>query len=292
MLLDAWVRTGRDRSVEKRKVMETSVAEAQVIDTHLYPYTVTGILSTSELTLGSYLHFLHIPLTGQLMSLNQCFWLNVSKNWSPDHSTLKISCQVALIKMMSPVGKRLTPMIAIAMQGLLFEIGCLCFGSNVLGRSVGSVLMSFWSFFQSFLIYVLLLGGSLFQMADFFSEKVGIDLYTAMTWAVLAKAGVAILVSVLSHVLSRPLIEQYGSWIQKLEANLRPKKSLCSRWRRFFRSPIFYSMAMATVYLYYTVESTELFMRQALFYCCWIVAISYSLDFVQAKVRFAVKGVE
>lgn len=248
-----------------------------------FPCTIMGILSAAELTLGSFLHLFHIPFTGQLMSLNQCFWLNVSKNWSSDHSALKISFQVAALKMMSPVGKKLTPMIAILMQGALFDLGCLCFGSNFLGRLAGSILMSFWSFLQPFFIYVLLMGTSLFKIIDFFSDKLGVDVLAAFVVMILAKTGLAILVSVLAHVLSRSLIERYGAWLQRLEAGIKPQKPFKSRLKRFVRSPFLYSTVIVIVYLYCTVESTERFLRDALFYVCWMITVTYLLDLVQLR---------
>ncbi len=208
------------------------------------------------------------------MSLNQCFWLNVSKNGSPESSAMKISFQAAAIKMMSPVGKKLTPMIAISVQGILFEMGYNCFGSLV-----GSILMSFWSFLQPLLIYSVLLGPALLPMIAFYSEKTGLDLYAVLFILVLFKVMSAVLVSLLAKFLSKPIIEQYGSWILKLESHLIPK-----RQTNILKSPLIYSAALIAIYLYFTSESFELFIRHLLFYVCWMVAVNYLWGLIQKVV--------
>lgn len=241
-----------------------------------YPYTITGILAASELSLGSYLHLFHVPFTGQLMSLNQCFWLNVSKNWAPTTSTMQISLQVAAIKLMSPVGKRITPMMAISIQGLLFEMGY-----RSCGRLLGSIFLSLWSLLQPCLVYFLFFGNSLFTMTSFFSEKLGLDLYSAIAFIACVKIALASTVCLLAKTLSKPVIERYGAWIQKLETTLQPKK----KSKSLFRSPLFYSLSIVAIYLYLTMGFTESFVKEFLFSACWIIFANYIFNLIQATLK-------
>lgn len=102
-------------------------------------------LSLSEVGLGSIMHALHIPFTGTLLSLNQIFLLTRSLSQvslkSRTFSPFSISASAALIKCLTPIGKKLTPMLAICMQGMLYNLGILCFGNTLLGRLIGGVAL-------------------------------------------------------------------------------------------------------------------------------------------------------
>lgn len=116
------------------------------------------VLATTELGLGSVLHALHIPFSGQFLSLNQLFCLNSALRSIPNdkHACTWISLIAASLKSVSPVGKKLTPMLAIAMQGALFNAGALAGG--VFGRLLGATLMALWGFVQPVLVYTLIFG--------------------------------------------------------------------------------------------------------------------------------------
>jgi hypothetical protein len=74
-----------------------------------------------------------------------------------------ISFVAAALKSLSPAGKKLTPMLAIGMQGLLFNVGILLFGHTTLGRIVGAGLGSFWGFLQPMILYYCIFGEMLVQ---------------------------------------------------------------------------------------------------------------------------------
>src|SRR3989344_4245633 len=136
-----------------------------------------AILSAVEVGLGSVLHAFHIPLAGQLLSLNQIFLLTRSShaifpNSASRTAPFTISCVAALLKALSPAGKKLTPMIAIAMQGGLFSSGLLLLGANPLGFLFGATLSGLWAFLQPALILLLIFGSTLVDSAKYFLEKV------------------------------------------------------------------------------------------------------------------------
>ena len=133
-------------------------------------------LSLMEIGLGSFLHSFHIPFSGFLLSLNQCFILNrallhsqASLPPSP-FLPMAISTTAAIMKTLSPFGKKFTPMLALSMQGLLFNLGALIFGKNFLGRCIGSLLLSLWPMIQPALIYGIIYGSILLNMIDFYNQ--------------------------------------------------------------------------------------------------------------------------
>ena len=111
------------------------------------------------------------------MSLNQGLILARACHKSKDQSwSVKtpsgISNVSAVLKSLSPAGKKLTPMLAISAQGNLFGLGLLLFGNNFIGLSIGMLMLSLWAFIQPLLIYLLLFGKNLVFMAEYFIEKI------------------------------------------------------------------------------------------------------------------------
>ncbi len=133
--------------------------------------------SLVEVGLGSFLHAMHIPFSGHALSLNQGLILTQACQKAESRkdaitATNGISIITAILKSLSPMGKRLTPMLAISMQGFLFSIGVFIFGNNILGMVLGISLLSLWSFAQPLLFAYLFFGEKLF----FAVEKLWLDI--------------------------------------------------------------------------------------------------------------------
>lgn len=125
--------------------------------------TDAACLAGVELGLGSFLHAFHIPLAGHFLALNQGFFLtrSVRHAGSGAHYAklpLSISTTAAVFKAFSPVGKILTPMLAIVGQGFFFSAGVYLFGVNVAGIILGMTLLAAWTFLQPILMYYLFFG--------------------------------------------------------------------------------------------------------------------------------------
>ncbi|MBY0553115.1 hypothetical protein K2P97_01215 [bacterium] len=134
-------------------------------------------LSITEITLGSLGHGLKIPLTGQLLSLNQlAFMLNVvNKEKLPKSSAFEISGIAAILKSFSPAGQKLGPMLSIAMQGFLFWLGTAIFGLNIVGQIIGAVALSLWAFIQPFVTLFMIYGFDLAKLIEFYSKRISDD---------------------------------------------------------------------------------------------------------------------
>jgi hypothetical protein len=122
-----------------------------------------GTLGLAEVGLGSLLHGMKVPLTGTFLSLNQALFLTrvVKLNrgcgdarWLP----MRVSSVTALLKSLSPAGKKLLPMLAISAQGLLFSIGTTILGPNIFGVTLGAALLAIWGVFQPLAILLFVYG--------------------------------------------------------------------------------------------------------------------------------------
>jgi hypothetical protein len=153
------------------QIATTSCQKAKCSDEQIGIHATA--LGLTEVGIGSVMHAFHIPFAGHLLSLNQIFILTHSlcktTSTSRTFSPFSISTTAALIKCSAPIGKKLTPMLAICMQGSLYNIGILCFGNSLLGRWMGGMLSSMWGFFQPLLLYWLFFGSAFFQATTTFT---------------------------------------------------------------------------------------------------------------------------
>lgn len=118
-----------------------------------------AILALSEMGLGGFLHALKVPFTGTILCANQIFLLSkASLEGAAKWETGSISVIGALLKSLSPIGKKITPMIALFMQGALYNVALLLFGNNVIGRLAGALLAMLWSILQPLFFYYILYG--------------------------------------------------------------------------------------------------------------------------------------
>lgn len=134
-------------------------------------------LSLTEICIGSIGHGFKIPLTGQVLSLNQlAFLLNaVNRDHLPRSSVFEISSIAAILKSFSPAGQKLGPMLSIAMQGFLFWVGTTAFGLQIFGQIVGAVLLSLWAFIQPFITLFIIYGTDLIVITGHYAERLRDD---------------------------------------------------------------------------------------------------------------------
>jgi hypothetical protein len=144
-------------------------------------------LSLIEIGLGSLLHGAKIPLSGQILSINQMALLGrASFKEKSKRIALDISLVSTCLKSLSPAGKKLTPMLAISMQGMLYSIGLIIFGVNYLGLFFSILLSASWAFIQPLIILFILFGTTLQDVTNFFIKEfrflpIGFEKYLIVT---------------------------------------------------------------------------------------------------------------
>ena len=238
-------------------------------------------LSLMEVGFGSFLHALRMPFSGFLLALNQCFVLNRAVLHASYSSTwlflpMTISNIAAIIKTLSPYGKKFTPMLAISMQGLLFNVGILFFGKNLLGRCIGSVLLSLWPMIQPALIYGIIYGSIFFKMRIYYSQMLAkLPWFDDLALQIIVAAYIglhiffSLAICLLTYFLPGRLLDSYDRYIMSYSfSHLKPLieptqntflKKLRGVWKDF-TSPIFlFSLILSTFFLYATLHSLESF---------------------------------
>ena len=132
----------------------------------------SAALSFIEIGLGSLLHTFNIPFSGHLLSINQIAFLSRSSFKCKNKKvSLQISLVASILKSLSPAGKKLTPMLAIAAQGLLYYLGLNMAGINSIGLLLAIVLSSLWAFVQPILFIYLLFGKTSIDVTQHFLQE-------------------------------------------------------------------------------------------------------------------------
>jgi hypothetical protein len=228
-----------------------------------------ALLSLIEMGLGSILHSYKVPLSGHFLSLNQIFILSHT-TWMTKfkHVGLHISLATAALKSLSPAGKRLTPMLAITAQGMLFSLGVILLGVNLAGMLLGGLLSCLWAFVQPVLFIYLLYGQTSIDVATYFLKEINkfttIDL-NILAWAVAIFIGAKIILALslvtLSRFISVESVEKYEQ-IMIEKAALKKKKEVNPNLSPFLLTlkdlahPLFIISTILTGVFFYFAEAS------------------------------------
>jgi hypothetical protein len=242
--------------------------DALAAGNHAFVARHAALLTLVEVGLGSLIHGLNVPLGGQLLSCNQGFLLCRAVKAAPVEERSRmlgstVSNVAALLKSLSPAGKKLTPMLAISAQGLLFSLGCIILGANFWGAILGITLMSLWAFLQPLLIAYLLFGNLLIQAF----EKLFESMTKVFPFLTLQNFGVFLLLFVVAKIFvcwalcivayfgNEKKIDSYMERLQKLGAtHTKPRKAEKSFFS-YFLQPLFLISFAVTLSFFYLSEA-------------------------------------
>lgn len=255
-------------------------------------------LSLMEVGLGSFLHAFHIPFSGFLLSLNQCFVLNRALILPQATSSsvslflpITISNTAAIIKTLSPYGKKFTPMLAISIQGLLFNIGIILFGKNLFGRCIGSLLLSLWPMIQPVLIYGIIYGSIILNMSVYYNQMIAkLPWVSVMTLQILVVGYIFIHmflslgICLLTHLLPARVLDSYDRYIVSYSSlkslTVSTKMTFLQKLRgvgKDFLSPIFIlSLILSGFFFYATLHSFGAFF----FFFFRLIAVAFLTFFL------------
>lgn len=128
------------------------------------------IWAAAEIVLGSFLHNLRVPFSGNLLTaIALVILISVSYKWRDRGLFWRAGVICALMKTMSPSAIIFGPVIAIIMESLFLEASVRLFGRTYLGFIAGSMLAMSWNLFQKVFNMIIFYGGKL------------VDIYASIT---------------------------------------------------------------------------------------------------------------
>lgn len=123
------------------------------------------IWAASEIVLGSFLHNLNIPFSGNILTaIALILLIAVSYFWREKGLFWRAGIICAIMKTMSPSAVIFGPMVAIISEALLLEFSVRLFGRTILGFVLGSMLAMSWNLFQKIINYIIFYGFSVVEV--------------------------------------------------------------------------------------------------------------------------------
>ncbi len=123
------------------------------------------IWAASEIVLGSFLHNLSIPFSGNILAaIGIIILISVSYIWNEKGLFWRAGVICAVMKTLSPSAVIFGPMIAIFSESLLLELTTRIFGKTILGFVTGAMLAISWNLFQKILNFILFYGFNIVEL--------------------------------------------------------------------------------------------------------------------------------
>jgi len=212
-------------------------------------------------------------MAGQFLSLNQGILLVFASRHGDVHPC-RVSIIASLLKSLSPAGKRLTPMLAISVQGLLFSVG-LFLGRNALGIAVGMALLSVWAFAQPLLLAHLIFGQALWAAIEKLWGELATFLSLPVEWGIRIILAAVVLKALLAVGLGLaawwggPAFEtRYSNKLKSLPRIAPKAKSNLSPWKGALKdllSPWFVlSLVLSGIYFWFSGKEIWLYLLRPL----------------------------
>ncbi len=124
------------------------------------------IWASSEIVLGSFLHNLRVPFSGNILTaIGIIILISASYKWNDRGLFWRAGVICALLKTLSPSAVIFGPFIAILSEAVLLELSVRAFGRTIPGIIIGAILAMSWN-----LIY------KVFKMILFYGNNI-IDVY-------------------------------------------------------------------------------------------------------------------
>lgn len=123
------------------------------------------IWASSEIILGSFLHNLRVPFSGNILTaIALVILISASYKWKENGLFWRAGVICALLKTMSPSAVIFGPMIAIFSESVLLEISVRFLGRSIPGFILGSVLAMSWNLFQKIFNFIIFYGYNIVEV--------------------------------------------------------------------------------------------------------------------------------
>lgn len=120
------------------------------------------IWAASEIVLGSFLHNLKVPFSGNVLTaIGIIILISMSFKWTERGLFWRSGLICALLKTMSPSAVIFGPMVAIISESLLLEFFIRLSGRTYAGYLLGAMAAMSWNLFQKIINYVIFYGANI-----------------------------------------------------------------------------------------------------------------------------------
>jgi nucleoside-triphosphatase THEP1 len=123
------------------------------------------IWAASEIVLGSFLHNLRVPFSGNILTaIGIIILISISYTWSEKGLFWRAGLICAIMKTMSPSAIIFGPMIAIMAESLLLELFTRVLGRTYAGYIIGAMLAMSWNLLHKIGSYIISYGSNIVEV--------------------------------------------------------------------------------------------------------------------------------
>lgn len=123
------------------------------------------IWAASEIVLGSFLHNLKVPFSGNILTaIGIIILISISYIWRDKGLFWRAGLICAIMKTMSPSAVIFGPMIAIFAESVLIEISVRILGRTIPGYILGAMLAMSWNLFHKIISYIVYYGANIIDV--------------------------------------------------------------------------------------------------------------------------------
>lgn len=123
------------------------------------------VWASSEIVLGSFLHNLRVPFSGNILTaIGIIILISAHYKWDEKGLFWRAGLVCALMKTMSPSAVIFGPMVAIFAESLLLEFSTRILGKTVAGFLLGAMLAMSWNLLQKIFNYIIFYGYNIVEV--------------------------------------------------------------------------------------------------------------------------------
>jgi nucleoside-triphosphatase THEP1 len=143
------------------------------------------IWAASEIVLGSFLHNLRVPFSGNILTaIGLISLIAISFIWTEKGLFWRAGLICALMKTLSPSAIIFGPMIAIFSESILLELSVRLLGRTIAGYMMGAMLAMTWNLFQKIGNYIIFYGANIIEVYNNLIKlaQKQLDIQTDILW--------------------------------------------------------------------------------------------------------------
>jgi len=150
--------------VRKKFVLSEAVKD-KINEKWIKASIIGTIWAASEIVLGSFLHNLRFPFSGNILTaIGVVLLVSTSYKWRETGLFWRAGLVCAILKTMSPSAVIFGPMIAIFSEALLMELSVRLLGRTIVGFTLGAMLAMSWNLFQKIINYIIFYGNDIIEV--------------------------------------------------------------------------------------------------------------------------------
>ncbi len=177
------------------------------------------IWAASEIVLGSFLHNLRVPFSGNILTaIGLIILISISYTWTEKGLFWRAGLICAILKTMSPSAVIFGPMIAIFTESLLLETSVRLLGRTIPGYLLGATLAMSWNLFQKIANYIIFYGSNIVEVyVDLLKlAQRQLNLQTEITWLpifflLIIYASFGLFAGIIGIRVGRKMLKHHGS---------------------------------------------------------------------------------